>query len=377
MKKVVILGGGFAGSQVALGLERDFDVVLIDRKPYFEYTPGILRGIQDLGALEGLRVRHRDYLRKSEIVIGEVSEVRDGSVKVGNGLLEYDYLVIASGGKSRAFFKGPRVFSAYHGKDMEKAFGPVQKAKKIVVVGGGLVGVELAAELAQKYVGKKVVLVHPGEEVLERQEKRTRRLAAKWLRRHGVDLVLGERVVRQAGKFVVCQSGRKLEADVVFSCVGVGSNYEFLARRFPGVLDERQLVNVGGDLLVKGLGNVFAVGDVSSVRQEKTAQNAELQAHVVVSNVKKLARENSSPSARGSEGAGKASGIKLQAKADGEGSSLGGDVGLRTYKSGKRIMVVSLGSKSGILEWRRLVVGGWIGALAKWFTEKWVMRNYN
>ncbi len=45
MKRVVIVGGGFAGAYVARNLEKKFDVVLIDTKDYFEFTPSILRTI--------------------------------------------------------------------------------------------------------------------------------------------------------------------------------------------------------------------------------------------------------------------------------------------------------------------------------------------
>ena len=45
VKRVVVVGGGFAGSNVVCGLEKDerFSVTLIDTKDYFEFTPGVLR----------------------------------------------------------------------------------------------------------------------------------------------------------------------------------------------------------------------------------------------------------------------------------------------------------------------------------------------
>ncbi|KAJ1471252.1 hypothetical protein T484DRAFT_1844879 [Baffinella frigidus] len=42
-QRVVIVGGSFAGLAVARNLRKDFDVTIIDRKDYFEYTPGVLR----------------------------------------------------------------------------------------------------------------------------------------------------------------------------------------------------------------------------------------------------------------------------------------------------------------------------------------------
>ncbi len=341
-KKVVVIGGGFAGSKVAKGLEDSFSVTLIDNKDYFEYTPGVLRGIQNLKYLDRLRVKHKDYLRNVKVVVGSVNDVSKKDVIVDGKKIEFDYLVIASGGKSKQFFDGPLVYSVYSGKHIEGAFSNVQKAKKIVVVGGGLVGIELAAELAEFYKDKKISLVHPKEDILERQHPRTRKLATKWLEKKGVELILGERIVAQEKMICICESGNKINADIVFSCVGVGSNYEFLERGFRKILTERNQIKVGGDLLVDGQKNIFAVGDVNGIKEEKTAQNAEKQAEVVIENIKRV--DNSEE--------------------------------LKKYKGGKRVMVISLGSKEGIIEYGNFVIGGFIGGLAKWAVEKMVMVGY-
>ena len=342
MKRVVIIGGGFAGTIVARRLSNKFEVTLIDNKDYFEYIPGVLRGIQDLKYLEGLRVKHEDYLINVEVVVGNVSTVSKKEVIVGGKKIGFDYLVIASGGKSKKFFNGPLVYSAYNGKDMENAFSSVVKAKKIVVVGGGLVGVELAAELAEAYEDKKISLIHPKEDILERQHPRTRRIANSWLRKNKVELVLGEIVIAQEKSVCICDSGKRIEADVVFSCMGVGSNSEFLEKNFSKILSERKQVIVNDNLVVEGEDNMFAVGDITGIKEEKTAQNAELQGEVVAENIKRLER--------GEE--------------------------LKKYKSGKRAIVVSLGSKEGIVEYGNFVIGGFIGGLMKWLTEKWVMVGY-
>ena len=44
-KKVVVVGGGFTGSNTARLLEKDFDVTLIDTKSYFVFTPSIIKAI--------------------------------------------------------------------------------------------------------------------------------------------------------------------------------------------------------------------------------------------------------------------------------------------------------------------------------------------
>ena len=82
MKRVVIIGGGFAGSFVASKLERDFLVTLIDSKDYFEYTPSILRLVVNPKIISKIRVSHKNYLKKSEIVVGHVNEISKEYVKV-------------------------------------------------------------------------------------------------------------------------------------------------------------------------------------------------------------------------------------------------------------------------------------------------------
>ena len=62
-KKVVIVGGGFAGSHVAKSLEKYFDVFLIDTKDYFEFTPGVLRAIVEPLHIRNIQVLHNHYLK--------------------------------------------------------------------------------------------------------------------------------------------------------------------------------------------------------------------------------------------------------------------------------------------------------------------------
>ena len=84
MKKLVIIGGGFAGSYIARNLQYDMDVTLIDTKDYFEYTPGILKTIINPEHMYQIQKRHSDYLKKAKIVIGEVKEVSKNFVKVND-----------------------------------------------------------------------------------------------------------------------------------------------------------------------------------------------------------------------------------------------------------------------------------------------------
>src|SRR3989338_1455974 len=101
MKKVVVIGGGFAGSLIARKLQKDFEVTLIDTKPYFEFTPGILRTIVEPEHYKSIQVGHKDYL-KAKIIVGHVKKIEEDFVHVDGKKLPYDYLAICSGSRYNA-----------------------------------------------------------------------------------------------------------------------------------------------------------------------------------------------------------------------------------------------------------------------------------
>src|SRR3989338_10845813 len=97
MKKVVIIGGGFAGSLIAKGLQDSFLTILIDTKDYFEFTPGILRTLVEPEHSIKIQVMHKTYLKKTTFIRGEVSEVTNNSVIIWKKKILFDYLIICSG----------------------------------------------------------------------------------------------------------------------------------------------------------------------------------------------------------------------------------------------------------------------------------------
>ena len=102
----------------------------------------------------------------------------------------------------------------------------------------------------------------------------------------------------------------------------LSANSELL-KGFRGVVDEKGFVKVNGFLQLAGYDKIFVAGDVNNVKEEKTAQNAEEQAKIVVDNLRRLER-------------GKP---------------------LIMYKSKPRIMVISLG-KLGVLTYKNFMMAG-------------------
>lgn len=342
MKKVVIIGGGFAGAYAARKLEPDFTVTLIDSKDYFEFTPSVLRTIVEPEHLRKIQVLHSHYLHKAQLVREEVKTITKLEAITNKQRIPYDYLIIASGSTYNTPIKEKNLVIATRAQELRQYAHKLQQAKTVLIIGGGLVGVELAAEIVGKYPEKEITLVHAKEELIERNPPKARQYARQFLERHGVRLFFHQRIVRHRNKTYVTDSGMKFGADIAFLCTGIKPNYEYLQHYCSASLDERQNICVDNFLQVQGYDHIFAAGDITSIAEEKTAQNAEKQAEIVVKNVYHLDRGEQ----------------------------------LEHYQSKPRMMVISLGKWNGIMLYKDFVLTGIIPGLLKSLIEWKTMKKY-
>lgn len=342
MKRVVIVGGGFAGTTVAKKLEKKFHVTLIDTKTYFEYTPGVLRILVESNHLTKIRSEHKNYLKNSKVIIGSVSEVTPNHVLIENKKIPYDYLVLNLGSTYNLPFSEDKIIRPTKGKTLENVSGLVHRANSILLIGGGLVGVELAGELTDKYKDKEIMIAHSKTLLIERNHKRASNYAKKRLEKRGVKLLLDDCIQKNDDGVFTTKRGNVLHPDVTFLCTGIKPNSSNISGIFSKMLNERGHVRVNSSLLVQGFDNIFSAGDVNSIKEEKTAQNAGHQGRVISKNIKNLE----------------------------EGSTL------INYQPKKRIMLISLGKRKGILSCGDFVINGWFPALLKNILEKLIMHSY-
>jgi apoptosis-inducing factor 2 len=339
-KKVVVIGGGFAGSHVAKHLEKKFSVTLIDEDDYFEFTPGILRTIVEPSHISKIQVLHTHYLSRAKVVVGKVSEVGKSYVKVGKKKIEFNYLAICSGSSYNLPIKEQGVVTATRARHLRSCYEDLCKAKRILIIGGGLVGVELAGEIFYRYgKEKKISIVHAGKRLIERNSEKASNYAEKFLKSKGAEIIYGERIVKKSGEEYVTNKDRKVEADMAFVCTGIKPNYDFMKAKMSSVLNKENHIVVNSCLQVRGMKNVFAAGDVSGVVEEKTAQNAERQGQVVYKNICAL--------------------------------EFGGD--LREYSPRSTPLVISLGKWDGLYCGKHFTFSGIVPAMMKWGVERWEM----
>lgn len=344
-KKLIVIGGGFAGSYCAKKLEDYFQVTLIDNKDYFEFTPSVLKVIVEPENIGKIHALHKDYLKKAIFVNADVKKITKDKVFANNQSYSYDYLVICSGSKYNLPIKQANTIIVDRAEKLRSYAERLKKSKSVLVIGGGIVGVELAAEIIEKYPQKKLTIAHSKEHLMERCSKKVQVYAEFFFRERKVNLLLNEKAMPVKGGFVT-DKGTKIKPDLAFLCTGIVPNYEFLNGYLSSSLDERDFLKVNDFLQVIGHTNIFAAGDITNIPEEKTAQNAEHQAKVIVENLVHL---HSKPNS-----------TNLLVK----------------YVSKPRPMIISLGKNDGIFYFGNMVLTGKKTALMKQFVEWKTMAGY-
>ena len=344
MKRLVIIGGGFVGATVARELEGEFHVTLIDSKDYFEFTPSILRTIVEPDHMKKVQLLHSHYLKKAVLIREEVEEITEKNVVLKKKKVPYDYLVLALGSRYNSHIKESNVVLAMRATILREAHKELDQAKHVVIIGGGLVGIELAAEIAEHYTDtKKVTLIHSRNELIPRQTSKARLYAKRFFEKRNVALLLEDRLVDIKDSVLYTKKGRKIKADMFFLCVGIKPNTKLVEKSFPKSLTERGAVSVNEYLQVKDLSHVFSAGDVSGIAEEKTAQNAERAACVIVENLRRKLREEKE---------------------------------LKKYENKSRVMITSLGKWRGILTYKNMTLTGIVPGLLKSVVEWKSMRKF-
>ena len=279
-KRVLILGGSFAGAEVAKKLEASAwegfcDVELIDRSGWLEFTPAVLAviaGAQGVGAIS------RDLallLPKTTVVANSVVsvDVDEKQVRTADGTERgYDFLVVATGSSYTTPIKADPELAAESSREeqLQGSADAARSAKHIVVVGGGVVGVELAADLASYAESPRprtVTLVASSASLLPTSPEKAGTCAARALQRLGVRVIYGERVTKQEGsnrQEVVCsKSGEVLPCNLCYWCIGGRPNSGFVEDK--ALLDKRGRLRIDPQRLsLPEHPEVFAVGDVAS-----------------------------------------------------------------------------------------------------------------
>jgi apoptosis-inducing factor 2 len=222
-----------------------------------------------------------------------------------------DFLIIATGSKSVGLLRPLATDTAGMIAEREATATALRTARKVVVVGGGPTGIELAGEVKAEYPEHEVILVSRGERLLDsadnvpagtRMPESFQRSVLECVRAAGVQVRFGMGVVLPAGG--VPASGVSMgplslelegggesidDVDVVFWAMGVTAAHTAYSTTMAAHTDAHNRLRVSPTMQVEGLRNVFAVGDCAEVGSSRTAYQAGLQSSVAAKNIIALA----------------------------------------------------------------------------------------
>jgi len=274
---VVVVGAGLAGGNAALELARlapDGHVTLIGSEAHLPYqrpplSKGFLRGTEPFDA--AFVAPRAEYERLGiELMLGRRAlELEPESKRIrleGDELIPYDRLLIATGGRKRHLsFPGADldgVFDLRTVEDSERIQTAARGRGRVVVIGLGFIGCEVAASL--RTLGVEVTAIDPGRAPLVRVlGPEVAGVIAALHQAHGVQLVLGDGVDRLEGRErverVVTKSGQKFECDFVVAGIGIDPEVDLLSAAGARISNGVEV----DEYCRTSLPDVYAAGDIA------------------------------------------------------------------------------------------------------------------
>ncbi|WP_298307676.1 NAD(P)/FAD-dependent oxidoreductase [Flavobacterium sp.] len=314
-KRVVIIGGGFAGLSIAKKLRnKNLQVVLLDKHNYHTFQPLLYQvatgGLEAGSIAYPIRKVIQEY-KDFYFRLTSVKEIDTQNQKVISeiGDLNYDYLVIATGSKTNYFGNKEIERNSMSMKtipqslnirslileNFEQAVLTTNEADKnalinFVLVGAGPTGVELAGALAEMKrailqkdypdldISKmEINLIQSGDRVLNTMSEKSSAAAEKFLVDLGVIVHKNVRVTNYDGRTITTNSDLTFETATVIWTAGVqGAAIHGLDSK--SLVERVERIRVNQYNQVVGYNNIFAIGDIASMESEKYPQGHPMMA---------------------------------------------------------------------------------------------------
>ncbi|HWD52442.1 MAG TPA: FAD-dependent oxidoreductase [Acidimicrobiales bacterium] len=294
---VVVVGGGYGGVAVAKALDATTNVVLVEPKQAFLHNIAALRALVDPTWLPRIFFPYDGLLTHGRVVQDRAVVVDPHRVQTASGEeITADYVVLATGSYYPFPAKTDLVDTESAHQQVRTVHRALSEADRVLLLGAGPVGIELAGEIRHVWPEKSIVLLDVAGEVLSGPFKSE--LKAELLNQLAefrVEVLLGS-PLRDApptepgelGTFsVTTEGGVEVTADIWFRCFGVVPNSDYLGDELLPARRSDGFIEVGPTLQVAGQTTVFAIGDLSTA-DAKMAAFAGREAATVVENINAL-----------------------------------------------------------------------------------------
>lgn len=325
-KRIVVVGCGFAGLTLARKLKNSgYQLVIIDKHNYHQFPPLFYQvasaGLDESSILFPLRKIFQNYsdyhIRKSEV---KAIDHTNKKLLTSGGTIRFDFLVLAHGA-TNSFFGSTQM--QQHSKAMktiaevidlrnnllmnlESAITAVDESERekrlnIVIIGGGPSGVEIAGALAEmnKHIipkdypelrtnGPRIFLIEAADRLLNMMSERSSAKALEFLEKSGVRVMTMTKAVGCDEESVFLDSGNIIKTRMIIWTAGIkgnlidGLNNEVYTRSGRIIVDRQNQI--------MGYKDIFAVGDIAWMAEEKYPKGHPQVAQVAIQQAKLLAK---------------------------------------------------------------------------------------
>ncbi|SIS81615.1 NADH dehydrogenase [Chryseobacterium ureilyticum] len=323
-EKIIIIGGGFAGLQLAKTLNnKNKKVIVLDRVNHHMFQPLFYQVASGRIEPSNISFPFRKIFQQSrntQFRMTEVKEIDAANNKVITDEAEftYDKLIIATGCKTNFFGNKELEGKAFGMKNTQEAISIrnhvlmtfekliIEKSRSddgnwnIVIVGSGPTGVELAGAFAEmkkdilprdypymNFDQLKIILVSSTEKPLAVMSSEAQEKSEKYLKDLGVTFMSGEVVTDYDGDKVHLRSGKEIPSNNVIWAAGVTGN---VIDGFPEEKLVRNRYIVDRYNKIKGYDNIYAIGDIAYMETPRYAQGHPQVANVAINQAKNLGR---------------------------------------------------------------------------------------
>ncbi|WP_067480929.1 NAD(P)/FAD-dependent oxidoreductase [Actinomadura hibisca] len=293
-RAVAVIGGGYGGTAVAKALEAQADVILIDPRDAFVNAAASLRALTRPHWASNMFFPFATLLPQGQVIRDRAASVDPHGVTLASGQrIAADYVVLATG-SGYAYPAKPASDSLGDAlDDLRRTHKELLQADRVLILGAGPVGLELAGEIKEVWPGKHVTIADPAPELLAGFQPEVVDGLRAQLTTLGIEVLLGTGLATplstepgQSGTFTVTTTtGDDITADIWFRAYGTTTNSAYLADGALTPLTPQGQVPVTESLNVKGHDHVYAVGDITDVPEAKMAGYAMRHAEVVVQNI--------------------------------------------------------------------------------------------
>jgi NADH dehydrogenase len=247
MGRIIILGGGIAGISAKL---RNRNAKLADENSFLTMAPRVIDIIGGKSPEYPKISRNTDYT-------GRVNRIdfNGKSVDIGGKEIVYDRLIIALGhSQNYDFIKGSRYVHGF--SSLEDAIWlrrELKTKKRVVIIGGGYLGVELAGYIQNRHV----TILEAGKQILTGLPSKFTEYANRYLSEQGVDIQL-ENQVKEVQKDRVITGSKSYESDITIFAGGFTGNLPSMAG---DISTKNSKIVVNSFLQSPDYPDVYAAGD--------------------------------------------------------------------------------------------------------------------